>query len=46
MFTALSFGELDEHTANALSRFVQSQENFRDFFSWLIVKTQRSRLAR
>ena len=34
-FSAVSFAELDEHTATALSRFVQSQVNFRDYFAWL-----------
>jgi len=35
IFSAVSFAALDEATATALSRFVQSQVNFRDYFAWL-----------
>jgi CheY-like chemotaxis protein len=35
IFSAVSFADLDEDTASALSRFVQSQVNFRDYFAWL-----------
>jgi CheY-like chemotaxis protein len=35
IYSAVSFAELDDETATALSRFVQSQVNFRDYFAWL-----------